>query len=313
MGVVVCLAGAAYATGGEPPARSAPVSTNLSGVTVTAPQTPSPLVNPASQFVRTRLPQSQLSEQYPRFRDPVCVKVIGLPQEFNAFVAKRIVELAQEVKAPVAKASDCLPNVHVIFTPQPQAQISDIAKHREILIGFHFPSQSEKLTTMSRPIQSWYVTRVRDKDRISWLEIDNNTPACPPEIYTGPACERPPGRAGSRLGNDMSAEVVHSLIIADANRVAGAKIDVIADYIAVLALAKWQSLEKCSRSVPTILNLMADGCDAEDRPDAATPGDLALLSGLYTVDPRESGVQQRMSIAGWLQTALKTTPGKDAR
>ena len=58
----------------------------------------------------------------------------------------------------------------------------------------------------------------------------------------------------------MSAEVVHSLIIADANKVADEKIGAVADYIAVLALARWQGLERCN-AIPTILNLMADGCD----------------------------------------------------
>ena len=53
------------------------------------------------------------------------------------------------------------------------------------------------------------------------------------------------GRAGSRLGNDMSSELVHSLIIADANKVAGEKIETIADYIAVLALSRWRGLERC--------------------------------------------------------------------
>jgi hypothetical protein len=100
----------------------------------------------------------------------------------------------------------------------------------------------------------------------------------------------------------MSSELVHSLIIADANRVAGEKIDAVADYIAVLALSRWQGLDRCS-AVPTILNLMADGCDAEDRPEAATPADLALLTGLYAVDPRESGPLQRASIAGAIRKA----------
>ena len=89
--------------------------------------------------------------------------------------------------------------------------------------------------------------------------------------------------------------MVHSLIIADANKVAGEKIEVVADYVAVLALAKWQGLEKCN-AVPTILNLMADDC--ADRPETVTETDLALLSGLYAVDPRELGSQQRATIAG---------------
>jgi hypothetical protein len=261
-----------------PPAASGPASpaSTVSGVIVTAPEKPNPLVNPESQFVRSHLPEGQ-SDQFPRFRDAVCIKVQGLPPEFDAFIAKRIVEVAGEVHAPIAKAANCLPNVHVIFTAQPQAQLDDIAKRRDILIGFHFPSQIKKLTTVNRPIQAWYVTRTRDTTGNSWIEVANPCPANVGDTYSGPCGERPVGRAGSRLGNDMSAEVVHSLILADASKVAGEKIDALADYIAVLALAKWRGLERCN-AIPTILNLMADGC--ADPPEAATRADLALLSGL---------------------------------
>ena len=181
---------------------------------------------PATEFVRQRLPKPPFL-QYARLRDPICAKVVGLPDEYDAFIAKRIVEMAREVQAPVAEGGDCVPNVNVIFTGEP---ITDIAR---------------------RP------------------------------------------------------ELVHALIIADANKVAGQKIDAVADYIAVLALSRWQGLERCS-GLPTILNLMADGCDAEDRPEAATPADLALLTGLYQVNAREAGTLQRAEIAEAVRKAAES-------
>jgi hypothetical protein len=290
---------ATAASAHAPPAAEPPApSSTVSGVTVTAPEKPNPLVNPESQFVRSHLPEGQ-SDQYPRFRDDICVKVIGLPPEFDAFVARRIVDLANQVHAPVASAANCVANVHVIFTPSPQAQLDDIAKRRDILIGFHFPSQFKKLTMVNRPVQAWYVTRTRDTTGNSRLELSNS---CPSNLIipSGPCGDKPMGRAGSRLGNDMSAEVVHSLILADANKVAGEKIDAVADYIAVLALAKWQGLERCN-AIPTILNLMADGC--ADPPEAVTRADVGLLTGLYAVGSRELGSQQRASIAGRMMAA----------
>lgn len=298
--LLAAIALSATAASAHAPPAAMPAPT-VSGVTVTAPPKPNPLVNPESQFVRSHLPESQ-SDQLARFRDGVCVKVIGLPPEFDAFVAKRVVELAREVKAPVAKGADCAPNIHVIFSPEPQAQLDDIAKRKDILIGFRFPAQFKPMTTFDRPIQSWYVTRIRDTRGASWLEVDT---LCPLDPLIGPCGERPNGRAGSRLGNDMSAEVVHSLILADANKVAGEKIDSVADYIAVLALAKWQGLERCN-AIPTILNLMAEGC--ADPPAAATSADLALLTGLYSVDPRELGSQQRATIAERMTSASRSSP-----
>jgi hypothetical protein len=291
------------------PPEAAPANT-VSPLVLTAPEKQKELVDKTTEFVRQRLPVSRF-EQYARYNDPICVRVLGLPEAFDTFIAKRVIDVAKQVNAPVDPAPNCTPNVNVIFSPKPQAQLDDIAKRRDILFGFHFQAEMKKLTTFRRPVQAWYVTRTTDTYGNKVLELAASI-ACITSSALAPPCDvKAPatiGRAGSRLGNDMSSELVHSLIIADAGKVAGEKIDAVADYIAVLALSRWQNLERCS-GLPTILNLMAEGCDAEDRPDAATPGDLALLSGLYAVSPRESGALQRASIASAVRKAATGSDG----
>ena len=152
-------AGPAFAHQTEPTAAAkASAANTVSGVTVTAPRKPDPLVDPASQFVRAHVPENRAG-QLSRFRDNICVNVVGLPAAYNAFVAKQIVKLAAKVEAPVDHAAKCTPNVNVIFSPNPQAQLDDIAKRREILMGFGWVAQMKQLATFERPIQSWYVTR----------------------------------------------------------------------------------------------------------------------------------------------------------
>jgi hypothetical protein len=292
-GAALLLAGQAWATGVEPP-QTTRLAADVSGVTVTPAPKPDPLIDRTTQFVRQHLPENTFSDQYPRFRDAVCVRVLGLPPEFGAFIRARVIAVANQVGAPVAKADDCTPNVNVIFSATPKAQIDDIYKRRDILMGFRFRSQVRRLTTFDRPIQAWYLTRTRDDHGESFLEVEN---------ALIPTAERPTGRAGSRLSNGVSAEVVHSLIVADANKVSDAKIGAVADYIAVLALARWTHLERCNSPISTVLNLMADGCDADSRPQAATPADLAMLTGLYSVDSRENGSMQRAAIANALRKA----------
>jgi hypothetical protein len=280
-------------------------------VTVTG-QKKDPLVDKTTQFLRNHLPESQ-SGQLARFRDEICVSVVGLPPAYDAFIARRIVTLAGEVHAPVARSASCTPNVHVIFSPQPKAQMADIAKRRESLLGVHFAAQLRRVSTVSRPIQSWYLTGVRDTTGERHLEgnvqanVDvNDLVRGGADIGGGGQAGSPDqlhGRAGSRLGADMSAEIVHALIIADSGKVADAKIGAVADYIAMLALAKWDGLQACSPA-PSILNLMAEGC-AADAPVAATGPDLGLLSALYAVNPRESGAQQRADIASHIEAAVK--------
>jgi hypothetical protein len=298
-GAVLMIAGAAVANQQEPGASpGAPPAKDLSGVTVTAPQKADPLVDPTTQFVRQHLPEGVFSQQFPRFRDEVCVKVIGLPPEFGGFVAKRIVEVAAQVHAPVAKTPDCRPNVHVVFTTRPQALLNDIANRKDILLGFYWNATGlKRLATFKGAVGAWYVTATRDPFGENRLEKHDPTDYLNPRV----------GRAGSRLSNGMSAELEHSLIVADANKVAGEKIEAVADYVAVLALARWQGLERCNAAFPTILNLMSEACGA-GAPEAATPADLALLTAVYSLDPRESGALQRMAIAGRIRSEMKKAP-----
>jgi hypothetical protein len=299
--------------------QALPPAATVSGITVEGAAKQNPLVDRTTEFVRQRLPTSRF-EQYARFHDPICVKVVGLPGEYDAFVAKRIVDMAREVKAPVSGAAACKPNVNVIFSTHPQAQLDDIAKRREDLLGFHFSAQLRGLSAVTRPIQAWYLTRTQDTTGRATLDVKQTAGVDMEDIVRGGADIGggeaaggdfgPHGRPGSRLGSDMSTELAHSLIIADANKLAGEKIDAVADYIAVLALSRWQGLERCS-GLPTILNLMADGCDAEDRPEAVTPEDLALLTGLYQVNSREAGTQQRAEIAEAVRKAAN--PATDSR
>jgi len=286
--------------------NSAAADHTVSGVTVTAAPKSSPLVDPASQFVKSHLP-TNTNNQYARFHDPVCVRVIGLAPGFADLVAKRVMELGKEARAPISASKECKPNVNVIFTSSPQAQLDDIVKRRNILLGFYLPSELQKLKTFNRPIQAWYLTRSLDTHGNSALELYDPEPCISSGAPGAPPCDikSPPlvGRAGSRLGNDLSSELVHSLILVDVSKVSGLKIGSVADYIAILALSRWQDLERCS-SMRTILNLMANDC-SDFAPEAATVADLGLLTGLYSSRPRDPGSFQRMTIASRIRNAVE--------
>ncbi len=291
------LAGAVLLAAGPVLAQSAATArappTDVGGVTVTA-EKKDPLVDKTTQFVRAHVPENRAG-QIARFRDSLCVNVVGLPPAYAAFIAKQVVGIATQVKAPVDHRLKCSPNVNVIFTPDPQAQLDDIAKRRDLLLGFGWASQMKKLATFERPIQSWYLTRSVGTDGQSVLELNHGSTYQDsnggPENIGGSVT----GRAGSRLGADMSSELVHVLILVDAGKVANLKIGAVADYIALLALSRWQGLERCN-GFSTILNLMAEGC-AQDPPETVTASDLGLLTALYATNPRASGTQQRAEIA----------------
>ena len=55
----------------------------------------------------------------------------------------------------------------------------------------------------------------------------------------------------------------------------------------------------------------ADGC-APDEVTEATSTDRGLLAGLYAINPRDSGTQQRASIASRLATTIKNDAQSEA-
>jgi hypothetical protein len=255
------------------------------------------------------MPESPVTGQYARFAEPICAWVQGLPPQFNTFIEKRIVSLAKEVGAPTSKSPiSCTPNLQVIFTPYPEKLLFNVGRRREMLLGYHYRSQYKRLTTWTRPVQAYYVTRTRGTYGRASFDIANGGASDfdPKDASFGGGSslggDGPHGRAGSRLGADTSSDIAFTLVLGDAKKVADASVGEIADYIAVLALTPWHNLENCNAAVDTILNLMADAC-AEVPPHAVTATDLTLLKALYSVGSRESGSQQRMEIAAKLSKA----------
>ncbi len=300
--LAILATGAATAQASAPATVPKAAAANLDGVTVVA-KKPPPVVSNASEFVRQRMPESPSTGQYARFREPICVAVQGMPDQFNSFVHDRVIKLAKEVGAPVSTFWGCTPNVQVIFTDQPQRLLTNIGRKREEVLGFHYHSQFQKLTTFDRPIQSWYVTRTRDPHGRNFLDVSRQSVVGDingADAQFGGGSELGGGglhgHAGSRLGAELSSDIAFALIIGDRNKVSNGKIGPVADYIAFLALARWQGLEHCNAVIPSILNFMADDCQ-ENPPETVTAYDLNLLKALYLVNPRESGSQQRMEIA----------------
>jgi hypothetical protein len=221
-----------------------------------------------------------------RWRDAICPRTIGLSPSFNAFVTARVRAIATTVKAPLDDKEGCRANVAVYFTTEPQKLLDDVAKHFDTLLGFHYPHQTKKLATFNRPIQVWYVTGTHG----------TNGPDSLDSIWGQPAASRPPSRLDT---GGLSSVIMFSLVIVDTNKVAGAEIGAIADYVATIALTRTRSLDDCS-ALPSILDLMSAGCGSRPKPGAITAGDLAYLRALYSLDMEQplqvqkSDLQNRM-------------------
>jgi hypothetical protein len=256
------------------------------------------LAHAVSAFVQSHSAPGARINQIGRWDDNVCPLVTGLRPAFNDFVARKVLDVARGVGAPVQSVGkQCSVNVEIVFTPDPQALLDHIAKSYRILLGFYPASQVKQTTTFSHPIQAWYETGTQSFDYQLPIEggrMGVYSPAALSE-YGNPfnlgaqvdsavtaAGWQPAGVATSRLGNGLRSTFLHVLIIADSHQVARYSLQSIADYAAMLSLTRMAQLENCA-PLPSITDLLAGGCTTPVS-DALTSADRAYLKALYAAD-----------------------------
>src|SRR4051812_43658433 len=56
-----------------------------------------------------------------RWNHGICPKTTGLEPKFAAYVSWRLRDIAAQIGAPVDSGKSCKPNIHIIFSDEPQA------------------------------------------------------------------------------------------------------------------------------------------------------------------------------------------------
>ena len=247
--------------------------------------------NSVPKFVAAHATPAALSGQLPRWRDGICPETTGLSPGFNSFVSARIKAVAAFVGVPHKDAVHCRANIEIIFTTEPEKTIGTVSKRGSVLLGYHYAQDSEKIASFSHPIQSWYVTATQGDDGEIGLDVamplqHQGAPMSDLVGYRLASGTTPGGRLGTRLATGRNSLLVNVLVVADTRKVAGYTIGSISDYLAMLVLSQTQPPDTCG-PLPSILDLMAAHCAAQEKPEEATAGDLAFLQALYSMDLRE--------------------------
>jgi len=194
----------------------------------------------------------------------------------------------------------------------PQALLDNVRKNDPVYLGYATSSaQQDALATVTRPIQAWYTTetvgldgrRRMDSGRplgggitmsnfnafaLADSSAANNDPISMLDAHYARS-------SGSRIDDGIHSGFNHILIVIDSSKMAGQKMVPLADYIAMLALTQLNSLDACQQQQPSIVNIMAVGCDHAE--DGLTAFDLAYLQGLYRMSAGRGLMFQRNDIA----------------
>jgi hypothetical protein len=271
-----------------------------------------------SKFVGAMTVPTRAAGKLARWKDGVCPLAVGVRPEIANLLTRRIRDVAAQVGAPVNNREACPHNIEIIFTTAPQVLLDNIRVMHPILLGaFDNSAQGEKLATMRAPIQPWYITATVDLH--GQVQVDGGrkggvtmTMALPPAGYGGPpgppdmlVMNLPDASAasvsGNRLGDGVSSAITNVVIVADTSKLLNRDAVVLADYIAMLALAQIQSPTAC-QALPSILNLLVPDCSPTA--SALTPGDIAFLRALYKITTTTTVYGQRSEVMYQMNKAL---------
>jgi hypothetical protein len=266
----------------------------------------------ARQLVQAMLVEAYgLEGQYAKWHQPICIRILGLAPVTAFQLDRGIKDVAARIGAPVNRDEGCAPNIGIVVSPDPKATLELMAS----TVPKAYASGLGKDEKFPYPVQSWHATIMRDYQgrrqlNMPWEESDGINGLSPLDSlqvhvaarYSVSASPRTGARANlSRLRTGQTAELAATVIVLDANKIAGKSVGALSDYFALMALAMHRFTNVC-QPVPSIANLMVEGC--ANTTSALSDTDIALLTGLYAT-PEEPERVQKARIIGNMREKME--------
>jgi hypothetical protein len=200
-------------------------------------------------------------------KSPVCPLVSGLAAPDGEFVLERVSEIARSAGVPLA-GEHCQANLYILVSSQPKALLEGMAKrNRAFTFSTAGPFLIDEFIATPRPVRVWYDTAVED----TWDMIPIDAHAGVEDVPVVPTLT-------SRLAPPVHYGILRVFVIVDPMQLRGASRGQLADYIAMMSLAKLRSGAR-SGDARSILRLFDQPADAAAA--GMTESDLTLLKSLY--------------------------------
>jgi hypothetical protein len=232
----------------------------------------------------------------PRWHQPVCPMVSGMPRRQAEFVLSRMADIAKAADVPfetlhlsqsapgeALKPSNCEMNLYVMVTPEPEQLADKIRKRRGQMMGDTTRSERIAFVKTDRPVRVWYTTNfTNDMGR----QLDRQNDATFGTAVIDNHAE------DTRLKWNEAKGLNPVIVIVDSNRAQAVSVGQLADYIGFVALVQ-VDLDAVLGDRPTILNLFRP---ADALPEGLSDWDQAFLKTLYASD--QNLRQQRSHMTG---------------
>jgi hypothetical protein len=237
------------------------------------------------RFVESHGAPNPRTNQVGRWMSPwtICPKIRGVKPAAQDYVAHRIIDVATHVGAPAEADPQCKATVEVIFTPNPQDQVTYFARHYRKILGVTPVSLKDRVTFKNQ-IRAWYQTATHTNN--GWGEDLDDTlmdPKATAGGVTGRVVYNMEGPTDDqRFTSGLTSGFANVLVVIDSKQVTPYTLSAISDYIAMLVLSR-TAQNGCSE-LPSIVDLFSPDCAGRAAPSSMTAADMAYLKALYAAD-----------------------------
>lgn len=239
-----------------------------------------------------------------RWTAPICPEVLGLEDIGKRAAEAKIRRVAAAVGAAVAPEG-CKRNIVVSFTSDGAAVARKLVDREPRRIANLSPRARSAVLTGSAPIRWLYTAETRGRHGGAQTTSSN-------AAESGPATHAGSG-AGSSIGGDMptlmhyessilstltNRVLTSAIVIIDTDEAMGRRLDALAAYAALVALAEIRNAE--ASPAGSILTLFGSSAPPRD----LTAQDLAFLRALYRLPLDRQAMQHRGQLVHGITGAL---------
>lgn len=250
-------------------------------------------------FVKDLTP-ADIDNELSRFEEPVCPAVYGLASKQGEYVADRIRTVARAAGAAVAKPR-CDANLIVFVTPDKAALLKMLASQRDDYAPQQFSSELiRKMERDPSPVAAWQLKTIK------W--VDGYTPA----KTTAASNEKPEQMVQeshpliaplSRIRPEARREFRASVLVIQADALAGLTTTQLADYVAMRSLTEVDPAALHPPTPDTILKVI-DAPIGAPTPLTLTAWDMSFLKAFYASANDVYAGHQRADVAWRMKREL---------
>lgn len=270
LSVAVILAGAAAVPAGAQ--SSAPQEVTVTG-------TREKLAPRVSKFVN-QIAVRHNDEGLPRWQEPVCPLITGLPRQEGEFTLGRISEIANAAKVPLA-GEHCRPNLFIFVTSQPTRLLQAMEKKdRNMTFGSATPTVVDEFIANPLPVKVWYNTSMRTPEGT----LPNQGLPNAALVAGGAGFGAPVYNDIDRTSHIQLSKIwafSYVFVVVDQARLQAVTRGQFADYVAMVSLADIKPNAHLG-DAQTILTLFEGSPQAA--PEGLSDWDRSFLKSLYTTN-----------------------------